>query len=154
MIVFRLGNSVVCSGSFNKHWQPVKSISYMYIAQRSWLLFLPKEEATSSNHVMDKTRLCLRKNVRNLSFVYNLLVGVNCLVHKAKFDLNSNLLQWKSRPQRPLENVDYTSWLLVGTVSHSIQTCWLLQFLLKPLFSWLSRFRLVIRWALIPNPTA
>ena len=38
----------------------------MFIAQRSWLLFPPKEAATSSNNVMDKTRICSRKNVRNL----------------------------------------------------------------------------------------
>ena len=48
LIAFRLGNSVVCSGGFNKHQQPVKSIGYLYIAQRSWLLLPPEEEATSS----------------------------------------------------------------------------------------------------------
>jgi len=34
-------------------------------------------------------------------------------------------------PQTPLEKVDY--WPLVSTVGYSIQSCWLLQFLLKPL---------------------
>ena len=48
-----------------------------------------------------------------------------------KFDSNPNLLEWKTRPQTPLENEDY--WPLVDTVAYSIQTSWLLQFLLKPL---------------------
>ena len=49
-----------------------------------------------------------------------------------KFALSPNLLEWKTGPQTPLENEDY--WPLVDTVSYSIQTCWLLQFLLKPQF--------------------
>ena len=66
-----------------------------YFAQRSGLLFSPKEEATSLNNVMDKNSICAHKNVHNL-------VTVNY-------------------------------WPLVDTVGYSIQTCWLLQFLLKPL---------------------
>ena len=42
----------------------MKRISY--IAQRSQLLFSPKEEATSLNNVMDKNRICSRENVHNL----------------------------------------------------------------------------------------
>ena len=48
-----------------------------------------------------------------------------------QFDLNPNLLECKTHPQTPLENVDY--WPLVETVSYSVQPCSLLQYLLKPL---------------------
>ena len=36
-----------------------------------------------------------------------------------KFDLNPNLLESKTNPETPLENVDY--WLLVDTVGYSVQ---------------------------------
>ena len=48
-----------------------------------------------------------------------------------QFDLNPNLLESKTNPETPLENVDY--WLLVDTVSYSVQLCSLLQYILKPL---------------------
>ena len=47
---------------------------------------------------MNKNRICSRKNVRNkLTIICSLLVGVNCVANKSKFDLNPNLLGWKTR---------------------------------------------------------
>ena len=85
-----------CNRGFNKHRRPTKRVGF--IAQRSRLLFSPKEEATSWNNVMNKNRICSRKNVRNkLIIICSLLVGVNCVANKSKFDLNPNLLGRKTR---------------------------------------------------------
>ena len=47
---------------------------------------------------MNKNRICSRKNVRNkLIIICSFLVGVNCVANKSKFDLNTNLLGWKTR---------------------------------------------------------
>ena len=104
---------------------------------------------------MDKTRILSCKNVRNLIIIIcSLFVRVNCAANKSKFDLEQNLLEQKTRSfilslfpwmleiwiwfwgsmPIPLENVDH--WPLVDTVGYSIQSCWLLQFLLKLLRLW------------------
>ena len=76
---------------FNNHQQPTKHVGY--IAQRSWLLFSPKE-ATILNNVMDKNRICSRKNVHNVVImICSLLVGFICVANRSKFDLNPNLLE-------------------------------------------------------------
>ena len=46
---------------------------------------------------MDKNRIFSHKNVPNLIIIIcSLLVGVNCVANKSKFDLQSNLLEWKT----------------------------------------------------------
>ena len=46
---------------------------------------------------MDKNRIFSRKNVRNLIIIIcSLLVGVNCVANKSKFDLKPNLLEQKT----------------------------------------------------------
>ena len=68
-----------------------------FVAQRSRLLFSPKEEATILNNVVDKNRICYCENVCNVVIITcSLLVGVNCIAYKSKLELNSNLLEWKT----------------------------------------------------------
>ena len=58
---------------FNKHQRLTKHVGY--IAQRSQLLFYPKEEATNLNNVMDKYRLCSRESVHNSVINYHLFIA-------------------------------------------------------------------------------
>ena len=99
-------------------------------------------------------RIFLRAKVRNLAFINcSLLVGIDCVTDKLKATFSSvkntffsqnaenrflGLWNFKifwartsSDPLPSLEKGDQRP--LVDTVGYSIQTCWLLQFLLKPL---------------------
>ena len=68
----------------------------LYCSEKS-ATFSPKEEATSWNNVKNKNRICSRKKKSNkLIIICFLLVGV-CVANKSKFDLNPNLLGWKTR---------------------------------------------------------
>ena len=50
--------------------------------------FPPNEEATILNNVMDKNRICSRKNIRNVvMMICSLLGGFHCVANRSKFDL-------------------------------------------------------------------
>ena len=87
-----------CNRGFNKHRRPTTDETRRIYCSKKSATFSPKEEATSWNNVMNKNRICSRENVRNkLIIICSLLVGVNCVANKSKFDLNPNLLGWKPR---------------------------------------------------------
>ena len=119
-------------------------------------------------------RICLRAKVRNFVFINcSLLVGIDCVTDKLKatFSWMNNTLfcpqihspdRWKSHfralkfqnfggknvprpPPPPLEKGDQQP--LVDTVGYAIQTCWLLQYLLKPLESFNKTIRSLTEWS-------
>ena len=115
-----------------------------------------------TSFVVGLRRICLRAKVHNLAFINcSLLVEIDCVTDKLKatfswmkntfFSQNAEnciLGLWNFKifwaricsdplpfapPPPPLEKGDQRP--LVHTVSYSIQTCWLLQFLIKPLYT-------------------
>ena len=85
-------------------------------------------------------RICLRAEVCNLVFIIcSLVVGIGCVTDTWKVEWKLHFLEWKT-PSLVLSLVHRTHWkshLFWGiwkiTLGYSIQTCWQLQFLMKPL---------------------
>ena len=82
-------------------------------------------------------RICLRAEVCNLVFIIcSLVVGIGCVTDTWKVEWKLHFLEWKT-PSLVLSLVCSTLKIAFegvdDTVSYSIQTCQVLQFLMKPM---------------------